>query len=128
MFEDEYREATGKKTRIDFVMSDASLLLPPTGTPLTGERATYKTGGNGQKDKWGAPANVSCQLGAGAHGNTRETRENGRARRSPYHISVVTDVVVVSPSFSSIALADSARGAAAAADAHFGGFREASLP
>ena len=36
MFEDEYREANKKPTRIDYVMSDASLLLPPTGTPLTG--------------------------------------------------------------------------------------------
>ena len=36
MFEDEHRASTSKKTRIDYVMSDASLLLPPTGTPLTG--------------------------------------------------------------------------------------------
>lgn len=36
MFEDEHRAATSRKTRIDYVMSDASLLLPPTGTPLTG--------------------------------------------------------------------------------------------
>ena len=36
MFEDEYRQTTKKATRIDYVMSDASLLLPPTGTPLTG--------------------------------------------------------------------------------------------
>ena len=36
MFEDEYRESTLRPTRIDYVMSDASLLLPPTGTPLTG--------------------------------------------------------------------------------------------
>ncbi len=36
MFEDEYRASTAKATRLDFVMSDASLLLPPTGTPLTG--------------------------------------------------------------------------------------------
>ncbi len=36
MFEDEWRESTQRPTRIDYVMSDASLLLPPTGTPLSG--------------------------------------------------------------------------------------------
>ena len=36
MFEDEYRESAKKAPRTDYVMSDASLLLPPTGTPLTG--------------------------------------------------------------------------------------------
>jgi len=36
MFEDEYREMTKRPTNFEFVMSDASLLLPPTGTPLTG--------------------------------------------------------------------------------------------
>lgn len=36
MFEDEYRESTSRPTRVDYVLSDASLLLPPTGTPLTG--------------------------------------------------------------------------------------------
>ena len=39
MFEDEYRE-TAKSWRycekIEFILSDASLLLPPAGTPLTG--------------------------------------------------------------------------------------------
>ena len=33
MFEDEYRQ---KKLNFEFIISDASLLLPPTGTPLTG--------------------------------------------------------------------------------------------
>jgi len=36
MFEDEYREMVKKPINVEFVMSDASLLLPPTGTPLTG--------------------------------------------------------------------------------------------
>ena len=36
MFEDEYRETTRRTTRVEFLVSDASLLLPPTGTPLTG--------------------------------------------------------------------------------------------
>ena len=37
MFEDEWGATSGKPLpRIDLVLSDASLLLPPTGTPLTG--------------------------------------------------------------------------------------------
>lgn len=36
MFEDEYRESVRPATKIEVVLSDASLLLPPTGTPLTG--------------------------------------------------------------------------------------------
>ena len=36
MFEDEYRQMTAKTLNFEFIMSDASLLLPPTGTPLTG--------------------------------------------------------------------------------------------
>jgi len=36
MFEDEFREMTKKPINFEFIMSDASLLLPPTGTPLTG--------------------------------------------------------------------------------------------
>ena len=36
MFEDEYGAAIKPLPRIDLVLSDASLLLPPTGTPLTG--------------------------------------------------------------------------------------------
>ena len=36
MFEDEYRQMTAKSLNFEFIMSDASLLLPPTGTPLTG--------------------------------------------------------------------------------------------
>merc|ERR1719220_2283304 len=36
MFEDEYRAITQKNLNFEFIMSDASLLLPPTGTPLTG--------------------------------------------------------------------------------------------
>ena len=45
MFEDEYKE-TAKSWRntgrIEFVLSDASLLLPPTGTPLTGIEFTKR--------------------------------------------------------------------------------------
>eukprot|EP00092_Neocalanus_flemingeri_P007638 GFUD01008244.1.p1 GENE.GFUD01008244.1~~GFUD01008244.1.p1 ORF type:complete len:954 (-),score=272.12 GFUD01008244.1:196-3057(-) len=36
MFEDEFREMNKKPLNFEFIMSDASLLLPPTGTPLTG--------------------------------------------------------------------------------------------
>jgi len=36
MFEDEYREMMKKPLNVEYIMSDASLLLPPTGTPLTG--------------------------------------------------------------------------------------------
>ena len=36
MFEDEYRQMIEKKLNFEFIISDASLLLPPTGTPLTG--------------------------------------------------------------------------------------------
>lgn len=36
MFEDEYRAACRIAPKIEFLMSDASLLLPPTVTPLTG--------------------------------------------------------------------------------------------
>jgi protein CLEC16A len=31
MFEDEYRELVKRPINVEFVMSDASLLLPPTG-------------------------------------------------------------------------------------------------
>ena len=36
MFEDEYRVATRPVPKVELVLSDASLLLPPTVTPLTG--------------------------------------------------------------------------------------------
>jgi len=36
MFEDEWREMNKRPINVEYVMSDASLLLPPTGTPLTG--------------------------------------------------------------------------------------------
>ncbi len=36
MFEDEHRQSSKRPTRLDYVLSDASLLLPPTATPLTG--------------------------------------------------------------------------------------------
>ncbi len=36
MFEDEYRAACRQPPKIELVISDASLLLPPTATPLTG--------------------------------------------------------------------------------------------
>uniref|UniRef100_A0A8C4ZF64 C-type lectin domain containing 16A n=1 Tax=Gadus morhua TaxID=8049 RepID=A0A8C4ZF64_GADMO len=36
MFEDEYRSMTCKPLNVEYLMMDASILLPPTGTPLTG--------------------------------------------------------------------------------------------
>ncbi len=36
MFEDEYRQVSKSDVSLELVLSDASLLLPPTGTPLTG--------------------------------------------------------------------------------------------
>ncbi|XP_058013670.1 protein CLEC16A isoform X2 [Ahaetulla prasina] len=36
MFEDEYRTMTLKPMNVEYLMMDASILLPPTGTPLTG--------------------------------------------------------------------------------------------
>ena len=36
MFEDEYRACRRSPPKVELVMSDASLLLPPTVTPLTG--------------------------------------------------------------------------------------------
>ena len=45
MFEDEYRETTKSwknARKIEFILSDASLLLPPTGTPLTGIEFTKR--------------------------------------------------------------------------------------
>ncbi|XP_063199572.1 protein CLEC16A isoform X2 [Chroicocephalus ridibundus] len=36
MFEDEYRSMTIKPMNVEYLMMDASILLPPTGTPLTG--------------------------------------------------------------------------------------------
>ena len=36
MFEDELREMSKRPTNVEYTMSDASLLLPPTGTPLSG--------------------------------------------------------------------------------------------
>ncbi|KAM6156273.1 protein CLEC16A isoform 2-T2 [Rhynchocyon petersi] len=36
MFEDEYRGMTMKPMNVEYLMRDASILLPPTGTPLTG--------------------------------------------------------------------------------------------
>ncbi len=36
MFEDEFRETNRRSTKVEFLVADASLLLPPTGTPLTG--------------------------------------------------------------------------------------------
>ncbi|KAK5885247.1 hypothetical protein CesoFtcFv8_018976 [Champsocephalus esox] len=36
MFEDEYRSMTSKPLNVEYLMMDASVLLPPTGTPLTG--------------------------------------------------------------------------------------------
>ncbi|KAM8825629.1 protein CLEC16A isoform 3-T3 [Synchiropus picturatus] len=36
MFEDEYRSMTSKPLNVEYLMMDASILLPPAGTPLTG--------------------------------------------------------------------------------------------
>lgn len=36
MFEDEYREMMTRPLNVEYLMQDASILLPPTGTPLTG--------------------------------------------------------------------------------------------
>ncbi|XP_005104406.1 protein CLEC16A [Aplysia californica] len=36
MFEDEYREMKTRPMNVEYLMQDASILLPPTGTPLTG--------------------------------------------------------------------------------------------
>ncbi|MGH0158719.1 UNVERIFIED_CONTAM: hypothetical protein FKN15_058057 [Acipenser sinensis] len=36
MFEDEHRSMTSKPLNVEYLMMDASILLPPTGTPLTG--------------------------------------------------------------------------------------------
>ncbi|XP_016109202.1 protein CLEC16A-like isoform X4 [Sinocyclocheilus grahami] len=36
MFEDEYRSMMNKPLNVEYLMMDASILLPPTGTPLTG--------------------------------------------------------------------------------------------
>uniref|UniRef100_A0A8C5GJR5 C-type lectin domain containing 16A n=1 Tax=Gouania willdenowi TaxID=441366 RepID=A0A8C5GJR5_GOUWI len=36
MFEDEYRSMTSKPLNVEYLMMDASILLPPTVTPLTG--------------------------------------------------------------------------------------------
>lgn len=36
MFEDEYREMKNRPLNVEYLMMDASILLPPTGTPLTG--------------------------------------------------------------------------------------------
>ncbi|XP_058508584.1 protein CLEC16A isoform X2 [Solea solea] len=36
MFEDEYRSMMSKPLNVEYLMMDASVLLPPTGTPLTG--------------------------------------------------------------------------------------------
>ncbi|XP_067859438.1 protein CLEC16A [Heptranchias perlo] len=36
MFEDEYRGMMSKPLNVEYLMMDASILLPPTGTPLTG--------------------------------------------------------------------------------------------
>ena len=36
MFEDEYESSHGKPLNVEYLMMDDSLLLPPTGTPMTG--------------------------------------------------------------------------------------------
>ncbi|KAK7111440.1 protein CLEC16A-like isoform X2 [Littorina saxatilis] len=36
MFEDEHREMKNRPLNVEYLMQDASILLPPTGTPLTG--------------------------------------------------------------------------------------------
>ena len=42
MFEDEYHSASKSAPRVELVLSDASLLLPPTVTPLTGKFKSSK--------------------------------------------------------------------------------------
>lgn len=36
LFEDEYNEMTKTATNVEFLCMDSTILLPPTGTPLTG--------------------------------------------------------------------------------------------
>lgn len=36
MFEDEYNEMKKKPLNVEFLMMDSNVLLPPTGTPMTG--------------------------------------------------------------------------------------------
>ena len=36
MFEDEYNEMKKKPLNVEFLLMDSNILLPPTGTPLTG--------------------------------------------------------------------------------------------
>lgn len=36
MFEDEYNEMKKKPLNVEFLMMDSNILLPPTGTPMTG--------------------------------------------------------------------------------------------
>lgn len=36
MFEDEYNEMKKKPLNVEFLLMDSNILLPPTGTPMTG--------------------------------------------------------------------------------------------
>jgi protein CLEC16A len=36
MFEDEYSEMQKRPLNVEFLMMDSNILLPPTGTPMTG--------------------------------------------------------------------------------------------
>lgn len=36
MFEDEYSEIQKKPLKVEWLMMDSNILLPPTGTPMTG--------------------------------------------------------------------------------------------
>ncbi|XP_067938113.1 protein CLEC16A-like [Watersipora subatra] len=42
MFEDEYREMSKRKINVEFLTMEASILLPPTNTPLTGIKFTQR--------------------------------------------------------------------------------------
>lgn len=42
LFEDEYNEAGKNKLNVEFLCMDATILLPPTGTPMTGINFTRR--------------------------------------------------------------------------------------
>ena len=42
MFEDEYHEMKKKPLNVEWLMMDSNILLPPTGTPMTGIEFTKR--------------------------------------------------------------------------------------
>lgn len=42
MFEDEYNEMKKKPLNVEWLMMDSNILLPPTGTPMTGIEFTKR--------------------------------------------------------------------------------------